>query len=345
MSHRISVVILNWNTRNFLEKFLPDVIRYSEDLADVIVADNASTDDTVDFLIKNFPSVKIIRNANNDGYAGGYNSALSKVETEYYILLNSDVKVTEHWLEPMLTLMDSDKQSGACQPKILSYHSPEYFEYAGAAGGFIDKYGYPFCRGRIFNTVEKDNHQYDDNCEIFWATGACMMIRSAVFKSMGGFDALFFAHMEEIDLCWRIRNTGKKILYCAESKVFHVGGGTLPKSNPHKTYLNFRNNLLMVYKNASESDYQSILKTRIFLDILAAFKFLFSGNFKDYKAVLKAWRDFKKLKSSYSRPISKIIENKNPTSFFIFPKSILRYYYLYGRKKFSSLGWNNNGNR
>lgn len=345
MSHRISVVILNWNTRNFLEKFLPDVIRYSEDLADVIVADNASTDDSVDFLIKNFPSVKIIRNANNDGYAGGYNSALSKVETEYYILLNSDVKVTEHWLEPMLTLMDSDKQSGACQPKILSYHSPEYFEYAGAAGGFIDKYGYPFCRGRIFNTVEKDNHQYDDNCEIFWATGACMMIRSAVFKNMGGFDALFFAHMEEIDLCWRIRNTGKKILYCAESKVFHVGGGTLPKSNPHKTYLNFRNNLLMVYKNASESDYQSILKTRIFLDILAAFKFLFSGNFKDYKAVLKAWRDFKKLKSSYSRPISKIIENKNPTSFFIFPKSILRYYYLYSRKKFSSLGWNNNGNR
>ena len=339
MSNRTSVVILNWNTRHFLQKFLPNVLKYTSELAEIIVVDNASTDDSVLFIEKNYPTVRIIRNSENTGFAGGYNTALSQIEAEYFVLLNSDVDVTENWLLPLIQLMDNNHKIGACQPKILSYHSPDYFEYAGSAGGFIDKFGYPFCRGRIFNSIEKDNHQYDDTKPVFWATGACMIVRSSVYKMLGGFDTIFFAHMEEIDLCWRMHLNGYSVYSCSYSKVFHIGGGTLPKRNPRKTFLNFRNNLLMIYKNSEPSEIKSILAIRFFLDLLASLKFLFSGSFADFKAVWLARRDFNKLKSQYQRPFSALQSPKLKTSIFIYPKSILWDYYICGRKKFSSINW------
>ena len=213
MSNRTAVVILNWNTRNFLELFLPNVIKYSSTDAEIIVVDNASTDDSINFVENNYPSVKIIRNTENSGFAGGYNTALLQIDYEYFVLLNSDVDVTEGWLLPLIKLMDNNSEVGACQPKILSFHSKDIFEYAGSAGGYIDKYGYPFCRGRIFNTLEKDNHQYDDSRPVFWATGACMIVRASVFKKLHGFDPVFFAHMEEIDLCWRMQRAGFHVFF------------------------------------------------------------------------------------------------------------------------------------
>ena len=253
MSVRIAVVILNWNGRHFLEKFLPDVIRFSSDDASVVVADNASTDDSVEYLKKNFPSVRIILNEKNEGFTGGYNRALEKVEAEFYVLLNSDVEVTQDWLKPLLRLMDANKKIAACQPKILSYHEKDKFEYAGAGGGFIDKNGYPFCRGRIFSELETDHHQFDDERPVFWATGACMFVRASVYHELKGLDENFFAHMEEIDLCWRMQRAGYEVYYCGKSTVYHVGGGTLPKNNPRKTYLNFRNNLITFTKNRKSS--------------------------------------------------------------------------------------------
>ncbi len=337
MSKRIAVVILVWNNRKYLEEFLPSVIEYSSGLADIVIADNASSDDSITLLETNFPSVRIIRNKTNEGFTGGYNTALSQVNNEYFVLLNSDVRVTENWLQPLLELMDKDTNVGACQPKILSYHSPEYFEYAGAAGGFIDKYGYPFCRGRIFNSLEKDLHQYDDSRKIFWASGACMMIRSSVFRELNGFDANFFAHMEEIDLCWRMQLAGKQIYFCPDSKVYHVGGGSLHKSNPQKTYLNFRNNLLLIYKNSSPEKAKIILRMRFFLDALASFIFLFSGSFADFKAVWRARKDYKRLKSSYKPYFSKKEGNSFKEDLMLYPKSILWDYYICSRKIFSSL--------
>ena len=339
MSIRTAVVILNWNTRHFLEKFLPNVIKFSSEYAEIIVADNASTDGSVLFVKKNYPSVRIIENSENKGYTGGYNNALSQVKSEYFVLLNSDVEVTENWLLPLIQLMDNNPDMGACQPKVLSYHSPDYFEYAGSAGGFIDKYGYPFCRGRIFNTLEKDLHQYDETRAVFWATGACMMVRSTVFKKLNGFDPVFFAHMEEIDLCWRMHLEGYGVYFCALSTVFHVGGGTLQKSNSRKTFFNFRNNLLMIYKNTNPSEIQSILFIRFILDLLASVKFLFSGSFPDFKAVWLARRDFNLLKSRYPRTSSQSGSLSGNHGFFIYPKSILWDYYLCGRKRFSSLDW------
>ena len=339
MPNRTAVVILNWNTRHFLEKFLPNVLKYSSEYADIIIVDNASSDGSALFVESNYPSVRIIRNSENDGFAGGYNTALSKIDAEYFVLLNSDVDVTENWLLPLIKLMDDYYDIGACQPKILSYHSPDYFEYAGSAGGFIDKYGYPFCRGRIFDTIEKDNHQYDNTRPVFWATGACMMVRSSVFKELNGFDPIFFAHMEEIDLCWRMHLAGYSVYYCSLSKVYHVGGGTLPKSNPRKTFLNFRNNLLMIYKNADPSEIKSILAVRFILDLLASIKFLFSGGFADFKAVWLAHRDFNKLKSHYQRSLSAPGIFSGKAGFLIYPKSILWDYYLCGRKRFSALDW------
>jgi GT2 family glycosyltransferase len=339
MVHRTAIVILNWNTRNYLEKFLPGVIKYSSEVADIIVADNSSTDDSVSYVKSNFPSVHIIQNDSNDGYTGGYNSALKHVNAEYYVLLNSDVEVTENWLQPLISVMEREKNVGACQPKILSFYEPESFEYAGAAGGFIDKYGYPFCRGRLFNTLEKDINQYNDSRKVFWATGACMLVRSNVFKEMKGFDDNFFAHMEEIDLCWRMQRAGYQVHYCGNSKVYHVGGGTLPKSNPHKTYLNFRNNLIMIYKNAENSRVKGIMKTRVILDFIASMKFLISGSLADFKAVWKAHRDFKNLRSQYIRPLEEHDGEKLKAGFLIYPKSILWDYYLCRRQKFSSLEW------
>ena len=340
MSKRIAVVILVWNNRKYLEEFLPSVIEYSSGLADIVIADNASTDDSVFYLEANFPSIRIIRNKTNEGFTGGYNTALRQVDNEYFVLLNSDVKVTENWLHPLIELMDKQTDAGACQPKILSYHKPEYFEYAGAAGGFIDKYGYPFCRGRIFNSLEKDLHQYDDTRKIFWASGACMMIRATVYKELNGLDDNFFAHMEEIDLCWRIQLAGKHVYFCPDSSVYHVGGGSLHKSNPQKTYLNFRNNLLLIYKNAAPGKVKSILRIRFFLDALASLLFLFSGSFSDFKAVWKARRDYRRLKSSYKPITTRDNPNFVSVDLMLYPKSILWDYYVCVRKIFSSLSWN-----
>ncbi len=289
---KVAVVILNWNGRDFLEKFLPSVTEFSAEHAQVIVADNASTDGSVEFLKANFPDVQIIVNAENGGFSKGYNDALRQVETEYYVLLNSDVEVTENWIAPILSMMDADRSIGACQPKILCEHDRTRFEYAGAAGGFMDAYGYPFCRGRLFDVLEEDLGQYDDVREIFWATGACLFVRAELYHSLGGLDEDFFAHMEEIDFCWRLKNAGYKVMFCPDSAVYHVGGGSLPKSSSRKTYLNFRNNLLLLVKNLPASRIGWVLFVRMFLDILAALNFLLKGSRSDAGAVWTAQLHF-----------------------------------------------------
>jgi GT2 family glycosyltransferase len=284
---KVAIVILNYNGKNHLEKFLPSVVANSPG-ASIYIADNASTDDSVSFLEKNFPAIHLIRIPANYGYSKGYNVALQSVKSQYYILLNSDVEVKSGWLEPLIRLMDSDEKIAACQPKIKSYLKKNEFEYAGAAGGFIDRLGYPFCRGRIFDSVEEDRGQYDTSSEIFWASGACLAIRVDLFHRLGGFDDDFFAHMEEIDLCWRLQSAGYKIFYCAESTVYHLGGGTLSKANPRKTYLNFRNNLSLLYKNYPAGYLYPVIFLRLMLDGLAAVKFLFTDSFGHFVAVAKA---------------------------------------------------------
>ncbi len=292
MKHRIAVVILNYNGKRFLERFLPGVISRSAHMAEIIVADNASTDGSVRFMQEHFPQVRLILNDRNGGFAAGYNEALAQVDTEYYVLLNSDIEVGEGWLEPLLEMMETDASIAACQPKLLSFADKAYFEYAGAAGGFIDKFGYPFCRGRLFQNVEKDEGQYDTALEVFWASGACMFVRSDLYHRMGGLDADFFAHMEEIDFCWRLKNVGYKIMYCPDSEVYHIGGGTLPKNSPRKTYLNFRNNLSMLFKNLPPSFFAYVIFTRLFLDGVASLKFLIEGGWGDFFAVLRAHAHF-----------------------------------------------------
>ena len=284
---RIAVVILNWNGILLLEKFLPSVVQYSPE-AVIYVADNASTDDSISYLKAFFPSVTIIKNDSNLGFASGYNEALKQVDADIYALVNSDIQVTEHWLKPILETFENESKTAIIQPKILDYKRKEYFEYAGAAGGFMDQYGYPFCRGRIFDALEKDNGQYDDTREIFWASGACFFIRSAVYKALKGFDDDFFAHQEEIDLCWRAINNGYKIKYISRSVVYHVGGATLQQGHPTKTYLNFRNSLLMLTKNLPKEKLYSILLVRMILDGIAGIQFLTQGKFKHFWAILKA---------------------------------------------------------
>ena len=284
---KVAVVILNYNGRKYLETFLPSVIQYTENY-EIIVADNASTDDSVFFLKNNFSSIKILQNTDNQGFASGYNTALKQVSAKYYILLNSDVEVTPNWIKPIIDLMDSDKSIAACQPKIRSFNEKTHFEYAGAAGGYIDWLGYPFCRGRVFDAYEEDLGQYNDTKEIFWATGACMFVRASVFHEMGGFDANFFAHMEEIDLCWRMKKAGNKIFYCSDSTVFHVGGGTLHKSNPRKTFLNYRNGLAMLYKNLPSNKLFFTILLRLILDGISGIKLLLGGSFSDFIAIIKA---------------------------------------------------------
>jgi len=264
------------------------VLDNSRDIAEVIVADNASTDSSIEFLQDNFPEVRIITNRTNGGFARGYNDALAEVKADYFVLLNSDIEVTPNWIQPVIELMESDKDIGGAQPKLRSFHEKEKFEYAGAAGGFIDEYGYPFCRGRIFQHLETDHGQYDDAIEIFWATGACMFVRADIYTKFGGFDVDFFAHMEEIDFCWRLKNGGYKIMYCPDSVVYHVGGGTLPKKSAQKTYLNFRNNLALLYKNLPSHLVLPVFAVRFPLDGVAALKFLLDGGFADFYAVLRA---------------------------------------------------------
>jgi len=325
---KVAIVILNWNGRQFLERFLPLLVKYNPPFAEIIIADNDSKDDSLDFVRGKYPALRIIQNKENGGFAKGYNDALSQVEVEYYVLLNSDIEVTEHWIEPVIELMDSDPTIAACQPKILSYLDPKKFEYAGAAGGFIDKYGYPFCRGRIFEHLEPEQGQYNDTREIFWATGACMFVRASVYNKVGGLDKDFFAHMEEIDFCWRVKNEGYKVMFCSGSKVYHVGGGTLPKSSSRKTYLNFRNNFILLYKNLPTGKFLLVFFVRLVFDGFAAMKFLFDGGIKDFLAVGKAhWTFyFTFLKHRKKR---QYIHQKQVNS--IYKKCIVFEYYL--RKK------------
>lgn len=336
---QVSVVILNWNGKDFLEKFLPQVIQYSSG-HEIIVADNHSTDDSVAFVKEKFPEVSIIENESNGGFAKGYNDALKQVKSKYYILLNSDIEVTPKWIDPMLQFLEENDHVAGCQPKILAYHDQQKFEHAGAAGGFLDKNYYPFCRGRIFEHTENDAKQYDDNARIFWASGAALMIRSELYHKAGGLDEDFFAHMEEIDLCWRTQNMGYEFYCIPSSHVFHVGGGTLNYMNPRKTYLNFRNSLYMIAKNHKGILLFTLFK-RLCLDGLAAMKFMFSFQFSHIWALAKAHFHFygklgkllkkrKSFKASY--PLLHRKELKG-----VYQKNIILEKFLKGRKHFSDL--------
>ncbi|MCD4681159.1 MAG: glycosyltransferase family 2 protein [Bacteroidales bacterium] len=331
---KVAVVILNWNGRSFLEDFLPGVIEHSSGDAEIIIADNNSTDDSVDYLQSKFPDIRVIQNKENGGFAKGYNDALKLVEAEYYILLNSDIEVTAGWIQPIIKLMDSDKSIAACQPKILAYNDKSKFEYAGAAGGFIDKYGYPFCKGRLFQSLENDNGQYDEISEIFWASGACFFVRAELFHKFDGLDEDFFAHMEEIDFCWRLKQQGYKIMVCPQSKVYHIGGGTLPKKSSRKTHLNIRNNLIMLYKNLPSDRLFIVFFARFFLDGVAAIKFLLSSGYKDFFAVTRAHIHFY---ISIPRHRKKRIAIQPKKVINIYNGNIVYDYYLKGKKTFSSL--------
>lgn len=329
-----AVVILNYNGKHFLQQFLPGVIAHSG-TAKIIVADNASTDDSVSFLKANFfNQVEIIQLQANYGYCGGYNEALKQVNATYYVLLNSDVEVTAGWIEPVISLFKKDQTIAAAQPKILSYHNRDEFEYAGAAGGLIDSLGYPFCRGRIFNTFEKDKGQYNDTRQVFWATGACLFIRASVFHQHNGFDEDFFAHMEEIDLCWRIQQTGMKIFYTGSSQVYHVGGGTLAKSNPRKTYFNFSNGLSLLIKNLPARQLFWKIPLRLMLDWVAAAKFLVTGFPADAWAVVKAHFSFiKNLRRDYAKRAQEKIHPIRT----IYKGVLIFDYYLNGKHSYSEL--------
>lgn len=322
-----------------LREFLPSVIDYSVgEGIEVCVADNASTDTSREVLQTEFPTVRLIELDRNYGFAEGYNRALAQVEAEYAVLLNSDVEVTPHWLEPLLDYMDAHSETVACQPKLLSWRNKDYFEYAGASGGFMDRYGYPFCRGRIFDVVEKDDGQYDTVTEVLWATGAALFIRLKDYREAGGLDGRFFAHMEEIDLCWRLRSRGKKIVCIPQSVVYHVGGATLKKENPRKTFLNFRNNLLMLYKNLPDKELKHVLFVRGILDRVAALVFYLKRDKENARAVMEARREFDNIRYSFA---TSRIENMMKSTDEILPQrvrfSILMKYYLLGKKYFSQL--------
>lgn len=336
---KIAVVILNWNGCDMLRSFLPSVVRFSRaDGATIYVADNGSTDTSVEMLRREFPSVHLLLLAQNHGFADGYNLALQQVDAEYVVLLNSDVEVTEHWLAPLTTYMDAHPEVAACQPKIRSWRQRERFEYAGAAGGFIDHYGYPFCRGRIMGVVEVDNGQYDAVLPIFWATGAALFIRQKDYREAGGLDGRFFAHMEEIDLCWRLRARGRLLVCIPQSVVFHVGGATLKKENPHKTFLNFRNNLVMLYKNLPPKELASVMRMRALLDYVAALGFLLKGQVANALAVLRARRVYSSIRPSFTASRRENLKKSNLT---VIPErakySILAQFYMHGRKFFSQL--------
>lgn len=336
---KTAIVILNWNGKKYLEQFLPALIKYTQNPeTEIIIADNASKDDSIDFLNKNHPELRQIILDKNYGYSGGYNKALNQIEAEYFVLLNSDIEVSENWLKPLIQILDSDSTIAACQPKIKSFHQKDHFEYAGAGGGFIDKHGYPFCRGRILNKIEIDNGQYNDIIDIFWATGACMVIRSEVFKKVNGLDDDFFAHMEEIDLCWRLKNLGYRIVYNSESTVYHVGGGTLPNNSPFKLYLNFRNNLFLLYKNLPKGKLFPILFSRMILDGLSAMTFLLKLSLPNFNAVLKAHFHFYKSLKTLRQKRKKLLQNKTVNNHKeIYSKSIIIDYFLRKKQLFKSL--------
>ena len=336
---KVAIVILNWNGEKMLRQYLSSVMQYSQDEATVYVADNASTDGSLAMLRAEFPEVRLIELDKNWGFAEGYNQALRQIEAEYYLLLNSDIEVTPHWLTPMISLMDAQQAVAACQPKLLSIYNRQTFEYAGASGGYIDRLGYPFCRGRVFETVEQDEGQYDDPTDVHWATGAALMIRAKDYWDVGGLDARFFAHNEEIDLCWRLRIRGQRIVCVPESYVYHVGGGTLPKSNPMKTFLNFRNNLTMLYKCLPEAELKAVMRWRWWLDYLAAWETLIlNRNLGDFKAIYRARRVFKQWRKDFADDRRAIqasrVDNKKPERKMF---SLLWQYYVKGRKTFSTL--------
>ena len=289
---KVAVVILNWNGVKYLRDFLPYVLASTWPNLDIVVGDNASSDGSVAYLRENYPTVRIIENDDNYGFTGGYNRVLAQVQADYYILLNSDVEVQPNWIEPVIALMESDERIAAAAPKIKAYHNQTHFEHAGAAGGFIDKFGYPFCRGRIFYDIEEDKGQYEQAGEVFWASGAAMFIKKHLWDLSGGFDETFFAHMEEIDLCWRLKNMGYKVMYCPQSVVYHVGGGTLNSENPFKTYLNFRNNLLLLKNNLSFWRAFWVIGSRFWMDLLALTRFLMEGKRKDAWAISRAHQNF-----------------------------------------------------
>lgn len=335
MMKKVAVVILNYNGRKFLEEFLPTVIEHTDsELAEIVVADNASTDDSVAFMQERFPDIRLIVNDFNGGFATGYNVALRQIEAEYYVLLNSDIEVTPHWIEPVVELMDADRNIVACQPKILSYYERGKFEYAGASGGFIDRYGYPFCRGRLFQHLEEDKGQYDDSCEVFWATGACMFVRADLYLEHGGLDDSFFAHMEEIDFCWRMKNLGYKVFCCPQSKVYHIGGGTLPKSSARKTFLNFRNNLSLLYKNLPSGKVTWTIAYRILLDWVAALKFLFGGSWADFWAVTRAHVAFYR-RLPQLRKVRRTVPHRQVGQ--VYQRNIVFENFLKGKKRYTEL--------
>ena len=336
---KISVVILNWNGVGMLQKFLPKVVEYSAmEGVEVCVADNASTDESVSYLQTNFPNVRLIVLDKNYGFADGYNKALQQVEAEYVVLLNSDVEVTPHWLEPLVEYMNTHPEVAACQPKIRAERNKAYFEYAGASGGYLDCFGYPFCRGRIFDVVEKDEGQYNDVAPIFWATGAALFIRLKDYREAGGLDGRFFAHMEEIDLCWRLRSRGRGIVCIPQSVVYHVGAATLKRENPRKTFLNFRNNLLMLYKNLPEKELKKVMFVRGLLDWVATFVFLLKGDGKNARAVWQARKEFKHIcpdfASSRTENLAKATGQSIPEKV---DYSILWKFHACGKKVFSRL--------
>lgn len=345
---KLAIVILNWNGAEMMRQYLPSVLRCST--GDVIVADNASTDGSLEMLQKEFPKVPVVVLEKNFGFAEGYNRALAQLpDYEYYLLLNSDVEIRDkEWDAPMIRYMDEHPECAACQPKLLALIPPEthntnpstlnYFEYAGAAGGYLDKYGYPFCRGRVMNTIEKDEGQYDETVPLLWGTGAALMVRATDWQASGGLDNRFFAHMEEIDLCWRLRTMGRNIVCIAQSKAYHLGGATLHQGNPRKTFLNFRNNLLMLYKNLPDREFKSVMCVRCFLDYLAAFQFLLKGDLKNFSAVFKARRAFHKLRPDFDkdrRHIQQIRQNERVPERTNF--SLLWQYYVKGHKTFKEL--------
>ncbi|MDR1499889.1 MAG: glycosyltransferase family 2 protein [Tannerellaceae bacterium] len=336
---KITVLILNWNGSHLLDTFLPSVVEHSNRPdVEIVVADNGSTDDSLNVLGERFPEAGIICLGSNQGYAGGYNLALERIDTPYVVLLNSDVEVTAGWLDAPLHILESEPTVAAVQPKIRSLREPGRFEYAGAAGGYIDRYGFPFCRGRLLERVEEDHGQYDNQTDIMWGSGACLFMRTDVYRKVGGLDSRFFAHQEEVDMCWRMRARGHRIVYTPLSLVFHLGAATLSKSDPRKTLLNFRNSLLMLYKNTPERDLGHVMRTRLALDMMAAAKFLITLHAGDFLAVISARREFRSMKSEYLavREDNMRLTVLDPIPEQL-PHSLIASFYLKGRKTYTKL--------
>lgn len=337
--NRIGIVILNWNGKNLLEQFLPSVVAHSKrEWADIIIADNASSDDSIPFLENNYPDLQIIKLDKNYGFADGYNKSLEQLSHTYFVLLNSDVEVTENWLDPIYHQFEKDPSIAAAQPKIKAFHNKTEFEYAGASGGFLDYLGYPFCRGRILDTIETDRKQYNSVTDVFWASGASLFIRSEIYNNVGGLDGDFFAHMEEIDLCWRIKNQGHRIIAEPKSTVYHVGGATLPNHSSRKLFLNFRNNLFMLHKNLPEKKFYTILLQRMIMDGVAALKFLVNGEFSNFSAVFKAHLSYYSMLSKMRQKRKKLVPLVSKINHKeIYKNSIVFDFYLRKRRYFSDI--------